>query len=94
MSITDTTARDDQATDPIPEQQRQRPTRRTGVLIGAPIALLGAVAATALALGTGGADRPADAPTPVVSNPPAAYQPGGSVYDAQVPQPGPRILVP
>ena len=85
MSITDTTVREPQATDPDPEQQRRRPSRRVGVLIGVPVALLGAVAATTLALGAGGADRPADGPTRVVPDPPAAYQPGGSVHDAQVP---------
>lgn len=108
MSITDTTVRNQQATESVPEQQR--PARRPGVLIGVPVALLGAVAAT-FALTATGPDRPAD---PAVSNPPAAYQPGGSVYDeqvpdledrpaghgsgryldVQVPQPGPRILVP
>lgn len=109
MSIIDTTVRDQQAAEPVHEQRRQRPSQRTGALIGVPIALLGAVAAITLALGADGADRQADT---VVPNPPAAYQPGGSVYgeqvpdleagrgsgsylyDAQVPQPGPRVLVP
>ena len=107
MSITDTTVRDHLANDPVPEQHGSR-SRRAGVLVGVPVALLGAVAAT-FALTTTGPDRPAD---PAVPNPPAAYQPGGSVHDSQVPdfedrhgsdgslheawvpQPGPRILVP
>lgn len=80
MSIIDTTVRDRQATEPVQEQHQGRP-RRSGVLIGVPVAVLGAVAAT-FALGTTGSDRPA---SPVVSNPPAAHQPGGSVYEQQVP---------
>lgn len=111
MSITDTTVRNQQATEPVHEQQQDRP-RRIGVLVGVSVAALGAFAAITLALGADGADRRADTPAPVVPNPPAAYQPGGSVYDeqvpgidagrgsgsylydAQVPQPGPRVLFP
>lgn len=110
MSTTNTTVHDHQATAPVQEQQQGR-SRRSGVLIGVPVAVLGAVAAT-FALAATGPDRPA---SPAVSNPPAAHQPGGSVYeqqvpdahsrsvgresgthlyDAQVPQRGPRVLTP
>lgn len=106
MSTIDTTVRDHQTPDSVQEQPPRDRSGRTGVLIGVPVAVLGAVAAT-FALATTSSDRPAGP----VTNPPAAYQPGGSVYgqqvpdfldrgtgygpgsslyDAQVPQPGPR----
>jgi hypothetical protein len=85
MTTTDITVRDGQATEPTRERRRRRP-RRTGILIGALVVVLTAVTVTTLALwaaGTG--DRPAAPPSRVIMDPPAAYQPGGSVYEEQVP---------
>ena len=84
MSTTDTIVRDGQATGPIREERRHRP-QRTAARIGALVVTLGAATATALALWAAGTERLADPPVSVLMDPPAAHQPGGSVYEQQVP---------
>ena len=83
MSTIDTAIRPREETNPVQESRgRSRPTAsRVAAFAGAFTAI---TLASVTVLWGGNGDQPDAAPVVVVDQP-AAYEPGGSVYEAQVP---------
>ena len=74
-----------------PDGRASRP-RRTGLLVAGLVVGLTAVTATTLGVWASAGASGQETPDPGVPAAPAAYQPGGSVYEQQVPDaaPGPE----
>jgi hypothetical protein len=68
-----------------PDRVRSPRPRPTGVLLTGMVAALAVVTTVLVIVWTSSADRSVAPMKPSPSGPPAAYLPGGSVYDEQVP---------